>query len=112
MNVVICSAFRNSESYIDRYFEQMYELERLLFLRGDCLSLVLGYGDCSDDTATLLFEHTSGGIGARLIDVSHGGPTFVSIVHEQRFKQLAYIGRVDTRAPLKSCHELQNWHIA
>lgn len=68
MNVVICSAFRNSESYIDRYFEQMYELERLLFLRGDCLSLVLGYGDCSDDTATLLFEHTSGGIGARLID--------------------------------------------
>lgn len=92
MNVVICSAFRNSAAYIDRYFAQMYELERLLFLRGDCLSLVLGYGDSTDDTGTLLFEQTSGGIGARLLDVSHGGPVHGSIVNADRFRQLAYIG--------------------
>lgn len=92
MNVVICSAFRNASGYIDRYFEQIYELERLLFLRGDCLSLVLGYGDSTDNTGTLLFEQTSGGIGARLIDVSHGGQAFGSIVNAERFRQLAYVG--------------------
>lgn len=89
MNVILCSAFRNSENYLDRYFEQVSTLERLLFLRGDSLSLVLGYGDCTDDTAALLFEHTSGGIGARLIDVSHGGKEYGSVVDARRFKQAA-----------------------
>jgi len=92
MNVVICSAFRNSIAYIDRYFDQVYALERLLFLRGDTLALVLGYGDSIDQTPAMLFEHTVSGIPTRLIDVSHGGPTFGPVVHGQRFKQLAYIG--------------------
>lgn len=91
MNVIICSAFRNLSAYIDRYFEQVNTLDRLITLRGDCLSLVLGYGDSTDDTDSLLFEHTSGGIGARLIDCTHNGPFYGSIIHPGRFKQLAYV---------------------
>jgi hypothetical protein len=101
MNVVICSSFRQSATYLDRYFAQIDALDRLLTKRGDVLSLVLGYGDSTDDTAALLFEHTSGGmVGARLIDVSHGGPVFTSIVDAQRFKQLAYVAnKVLANAP-------------
>lgn len=61
-------------------------------MRRDGLSLVLGYGDSTDDTDAMLFEATSGGIGARLIDVTHGGEVYGSIVDERRFRQLAYIG--------------------
>lgn len=92
MNVVICSAFRNSIAYIDRYFDQIDRLANLIARRGDWLSLVLGYGDSTDGTPAALFEAAAMSIGARLIDVSHGGPAFGSVVHEQRFKQLAFIG--------------------
>lgn len=92
MNVTVCSAFRNSVAYIDRYFSQIDALDRLLTQRGDTLTLVLGYGDSTDDTDALLFEHTSGGaIGALLVDCTHDGPVYGSIVDAQRFKQLAYV---------------------
>lgn len=92
MNVVICSAFRNAESYISRYFSQIDALDRLLTRRGDVLSLVLGYGDSTDHTDALLFEACSGGIGARLIDCTHGGKAYTSVVDAQRFRQLAFVG--------------------
>ena len=92
MNVVICSAFRNSTGYIDRYFAQVDALSTALAKRGDHLSLILGYGDSDDGTGEHLFEAATLSIGARLIDVSHGGPVFASVVDAQRFKQLAYVG--------------------
>lgn len=92
MNVVICSAFRNSATYIDRYFDQIDRLANLLARRGDWLSLVLGYGDSTDGTGELLFEAAANSIGARLVDVSHGGQAYGSIVNAERFRQLAYIG--------------------
>ena len=91
-NVVICSAFRNATSYIDRYMAQVDALSTLLAKRGDYLSLILGYGDSTDNTGERLFEASTLSIGARLIDVSHGGPDFGSVVDAQRFRQLAYVG--------------------
>lgn len=92
MNVVICSAFRNATGYIDRYFAQVDALSTALAKRHDHLSLVLGYGDSDDGTGEHLFEAATLSIGARLIDVSHGGPAFGPVVDAQRFKQLAYVG--------------------
>jgi hypothetical protein len=92
MNVVICSAFRNAGHLIENYFNQVDALANLLAKRGDWLSLVLGYGDSEDGTGELLFEASADSIGARLVEVSHGGQAFGSIVNAQRFKQLAYVG--------------------
>ena len=91
MNVTVISAFRNSEAYIDRYFQQIDRLANLLAKRKPYtrLNLVLGYGDSTDGTGEILFEAAADSIGAHLLDVSHGGPHFGSIEHPQRFRQLA-----------------------
>jgi len=92
MNVTIISAFRNSVSYLERYFEQMDDLQASLMRRGDALQLTLGYGDSTDGTGAALFDECSHRFCAHLLDVSHGGPLFGSIENAQRFKQLAFIG--------------------
>lgn len=93
MNVTILSAFRDATAYIDRYFTQIDSLACLLSKRGDSLSLVLGYGDSTDDTDAHLYEAAcSRGVDVLLIEVSHGGPHFGSIEDPTRFKQLAYVG--------------------
>lgn len=81
MNIVICSAFRQASSYIERYMAQVDALSTLLAKRGDYLSLVLGYGDSTDGTGEQLFEAATLSIGARLIEVSHGGKVFGSVVN-------------------------------
>lgn len=92
MNVVICSAFRNAGHLIENYFNQIDALAHLLVKRGDWLSLVLGYGDSDDGTGEMLFDAAANSIGARLVEVSHGGQAYGSVVNAQRFKQLAYVG--------------------
>lgn len=91
MNIVICSAFRNASAYIDRYFEQIDGLGNLLAHRRQWLSLIIGYGDSTDDTHEMLFEASSWSVGARLVDCSHGGPAYGSIVDADRFRQLAHV---------------------
>ncbi len=92
MNITILSLFRNSCHYLERYFEQMDALQRLLAGRGDSLHLLLGYGDSTDGTGAALWDECSNRFAAHLMDVSHGGPVYGSIEHPQRFKQLAYCG--------------------
>lgn len=92
MNVTIVSYFRNSESYIERYCNQMDELQSLLSRAGDTLRLVLGYGDSTDKTHEALFEECLHRFNCSLIDVSHGGPIYGSVPDLERFKQLAFIG--------------------
>ena len=41
MNVTVLSIFRNATHYLERYFEQMDSLQRLLNGRGDSLHRVL-----------------------------------------------------------------------
>jgi hypothetical protein len=92
MNVTIVSCFRDSSHYIDLYFHQVQGLYNLLCARGDHLSLLLGYGDSTDGTGEMLFEAAQFNFGARLVDVSHGGPLYGSVENAQRFKQLATMG--------------------
>lgn len=92
MNVTVISFFRNATSYIERYFDQMGALAKLLVARGDKLALLLGYGDSTDDTHTMLVREAMFFLHAHLVDVSHGGPVFGSIEDPQRFKQLAGMG--------------------
>lgn len=88
MNITVVSSFRNSSSYLFRYFKQMEQL------RAEAPHLnfnyVLGYGDCQDDTQELLGRLKPD--NTNLVDVTHGGPSFGSVVHPQRFNQLAYVG--------------------
>ena len=93
MKIVICSLFGNSIGHLERYFEQVEALAQTLWAKDkSCLSLILGYGDDEDKTGEMLFEYASAGIGARLIDVSHGGRIYPSIEHPERFRQLADAG--------------------
>jgi hypothetical protein len=92
MNVTLVSAFRNSFSYINRYCEQMESLQELLRKSGHTLHLVLGYGDSEDGTGEILYEEVSHRFSASLLDVSHGGLHYGSVVNKQRFKQLAFVG--------------------
>lgn len=92
MNVVIVSYFHNAESYVQRYFDQMAALQQLLEVRGDTLRLILGYGDCTDNTERMIRDDVNESFMATLVDVSHNGKVFGSVVDAQRFKQLAKIG--------------------
>lgn len=92
MNIAIVSAFRNAAWYVKRYCEQMDKLQEVLSRQNHTLQLVLGYGDSHDGTGEVLFEETSHRFPTVLVDVSHGGPHYGSIVHPNRFKQLAYVG--------------------
>lgn len=88
MNVTMCSSFRNAENYLDRYFEQVNQLDLLLCERGDSSHLVLGEGDSTDNTSHRL-QRLSYWFNPTLINVSHGGPDYGHIVDAGRFKQLA-----------------------
>src|SRR5688572_2826374 len=92
MNITIVSAFRNATSYIQIYFQQMDELLLALNKAGHNLNLILGYGDSHDGTGEMLFEECVYRFSARLVDVSHGGLHYGSVVHPERFKQLAFVG--------------------
>lgn len=91
LNIALISAFRNSTAYIQRYCEQMDSLQVELAKQGVALKLILGYGDSSDRTGEFLHEQCTFRFDCSLVDVSHGGPAFGSVVHVQRFKQLAYV---------------------
>lgn len=90
MNVCVCSAFRNSQSYLTRYFAQVEMLRRKLGRRGDSLHLVLGEGDHIDETREKLPGWTKD-FDAQIIQVDHGGYEYGPVVHPQRFRQLAYV---------------------
>jgi GT2 family glycosyltransferase len=91
VNITICTAHRNALPHLPRYFAQIEGLQRLLTQRGDLLNLIIGYGDSTDGTEEWIFDHCAYSIGAHLIDCTHGGRRFGSIVNDERFKQLAYV---------------------
>jgi len=54
MKVCLCSAFRNSSAYIDRYTDQAISLLKALKRGRHELSVVWGEGDSTDDTSIRL----------------------------------------------------------
>lgn len=93
MNVTILSAFRNASRFIDRYADQVAQLGRALATRGDGLYCVWAEGDSTDGSRAQLTDALDRvGVPGVIIDASHGGPVFGSVVHPLRFKQLATVG--------------------
>lgn len=88
-HIVVVSLFRNAESYIQNYFDQMIVWAEMMAEKGYTLSLVLGYGDCTDNTEALLRQEAENFTNCTLVDVSHGGENYGSIVHPERFRQLS-----------------------
>jgi hypothetical protein len=93
MNITLCSSFRTSYDYLRRYYQQALALRDRLQARGDALRFVWGEGDSVDGTLTLL-RIMAGELGnVRIVDCTHGGPAFGSVVNAARFKQLAYVAK-------------------
>lgn len=91
-NICLCSAFRDSVPYLDRYLGQVTELYRLLTQRGDRLHCVWGEGDSEDGTYREL-SATWYAWDTTIVDCTHGGKSYDSVVREERFRQLAHVGR-------------------
>ncbi len=90
MNVTLCSAFRNSRSYIDLYFAQIGALHDRLKARGDTLHFIFGEGDSVDDTWSYLSALIDAyKLPVTVCAVDHGGPEYGSVVSAERFEQLA-----------------------
>lgn len=93
MNVCLVSAFRNAARYVERYVAQVALLNARLRWRGDELVCIWGVGDSTDGTLQRLDEARLGtGLQRLVVNVSHGGPEYGSVVDARRFKQLAYVG--------------------
>jgi len=95
MNITLCSAFRNAEKYLKRYFNMVGHLDNYLNDRGHTLWCVWGEGDSTDGTYKALTKH-AGGLPFIVynVDCSHGGPVFGSVESAERFKQLAGVGNL------------------
>ena len=90
MNVALCSAFRDSEDYLARYFDQVAALRDTLAARGDNLHLALVYGDCEDatpDNIGRMIAET--GLAATVVEHSHNQPDYGHTQNPERFKALA-----------------------
>lgn len=92
MNITLASCFVNSTPYLPRYFAQVVALHDALAERGDRLTCLWGEGDSTDETRRTL-EAMRWRLNSTVIDVTHGGPIFGSVVREERFRQLAGVGR-------------------
>jgi hypothetical protein len=84
------SFFRDAAETLPRYIVQTALLGAVLDVRGHRLTLVLVEGDSADDTWHAL--KASAPAGSILSQCHHGGRKFGSVVHAQRFQQLAQVG--------------------
>ncbi len=92
MNVVLVSIFVDSTPYLIRYFGQVIGLQDALQARDNDLLCLWGEGDSTDHTRQML-KGAGYRIKSRVIDVTHGGQIYGSVVKKERFRQLASVGR-------------------
>jgi hypothetical protein len=98
--------FRTSESYLDRYFQQVKALEDAVRPLGYDLRLILVEGDSADNTFEEL-HRLSEPFEAEIIKREHGGPAFQSIVNEQRWRQISYA----TNGALEAVKESDDYFV-
>ena len=97
--VALLSIFRNASSYVERFAEQVDQLERLLSQHGTLLEVYVAEGDSTDNTYQLLFNmfgngyyNAEGGFTpCKLIQVNHGGPVFGSVDDAVRWRQISKV---------------------
>ena len=80
--ITILSMFNNAESYIERYFAQINDIEQDIFL-------ILLEGDSTDNTFHLLNQNMQGRKG--IILKCDMGKVYGSVTDPARFKQLAFL---------------------
>ena len=86
MRVVVSSIFRDSAGYLPRYFAQIAALREHVDVR-----LVLGEGDSTDGTPTVLPSYLEG--WDSVVTHNHGGPRYGSIDHPERWANIARVVR-------------------
>lgn len=92
-SVALCSAFRDSVPYFYRYMNQVGDLWKKLSDRGDSFHCVWGEGDSVDGTLRLLnLTRDVCRWKSTIVDCTHGGGDYGSVVRAERFKQLAHVG--------------------
>lgn len=90
MNIVTASALRNAQRHVPRFIHQIIQLYLALAERGDSLYILIGEGDSVDATRRMLVQaFTETGLPGKLVDTTHGGPAYGSIINRHRFAQLA-----------------------
>jgi hypothetical protein len=89
VGVIVSSIFRNSYDYLDRYVDQVVDLENVL---GETVKLIVAEGDSTDETpATLDYLLDGSFIDAEILTVNHGGPEFTSVNDPVRWAQIALV---------------------
>lgn len=90
--MIIASIFRNSTSYLERYWEQTDMLRTALTERDQPLRRVMVEGDSTDETWKSLQGEVIA--GDTLLKCEHGGPMFRSKNLPMRWRQLALASNV------------------
>lgn len=91
MTVAILSAFRNADYIVERFIGQVAGLRSA----GVDVRLIIGEGDSVDDTLPMLRRTVERSrLPATILDCSHGGRMFGSVVDAERFRQLAHVGNM------------------
>lgn len=101
--IVLCSIFRNSFNYLDRYFDQVRKLRERIDL-----TLVLTEGDSTDATWDMLKSRWTRG-DTYLKKVDHGGPRYPSIDLPQRWEQIAQVVRPTVARALELNPDMVIW---
>ncbi len=105
MIITLCSIFRNSEKILPRYLKQVENLAKILNSHGDQLTCLWGEGDSTDNTRQMLERinkfifyqpsfYQPSLFSYEILDVSHGGKEYNSVVDVTRFLQCAYAGNI------------------
>lgn len=85
--VILSSIFRDSAAYVDRWVEQVSALNEHV-----PVSVVVAEGDSTDDTRVQLAQAISDAdFDGMILHVDHGGPKFGSVIHPQRWAQIARV---------------------
>ncbi len=90
MHIALASMFRNSTPYLDRYFDQVSRLHRVVRGQGHSFRVLWAEGDSADRT----WERLQGMARAYVADCfqrAHGGPVYGSVDDAQRWRQISFV---------------------
>lgn len=80
MNVTVVTPHRNAMTYLNKYIISINALNNALAERDDMLHVLVGHGDSHDLTDRSLMQWTRQQSYVQMVDCTHGGPVYGSIV--------------------------------
>ena len=85
LNVTIVTPMRNCQASVSPYFNRINQL-----IDHD-YTILIGHGDSVDRTDRIIARCAVKRPFVRMVDCSHGGRSWGSVVNPERFQQLAYV---------------------